>query len=162
VCQSVAGLGGVQAWRWRERAALVAPAAALSSLAQLSDERSWSWRREWLARAPRPVLRSLDGLDEERAHDLRERALERAPEAVSSLYGLDSPRAHALREAAATRWPVAVAKSLAGPLAHTSRGQALLCRLLGLHPAHVGLWKHAGAAALPTVLPAPLRQVSHA
>ncbi len=148
-CHSVSGLAGEKAWAWRRHARLAAPAAALASLYRLTDEQAWTWRREWLARAPRPVLRSLDGLDDERAHELRQHGLPVAPEAIGSLRGLDSQRARALREAAVARWPVAVAKSLAGPLAATPRGQALLRRLLARHPTHVGLWKHIGAAVLP-------------
>jgi dTMP kinase len=146
-CRSVTGLDDERSWAIRTFARAVTPIAALASLAGLSSDEAWRWREEALWLAPKTVLATLRGMDAPRAWALREAAAPRCKEAVDSIWGQDGPRAWRLRESCADLWPGAVVKSL-GALAATSRGEALVARLLRRHPDDLSLLKHAAKIEL--------------
>ncbi|PTL84182.1 dTMP kinase [Vitiosangium sp. GDMCC 1.1324] len=148
-CRAIRGVDDAQAWDWRERAFEAAPDAVLRTLQGLDSERAWEMRERHVARAPRAVLGTLDGLDVPRAWALRESFGVQCEEALDSFVGMEGATAWKLRTALADTWPAATVKNL-GPLATTSRGQALIERLLENHPQDFALLRQAARAASDT------------
>jgi dTMP kinase len=145
--KSVGGLGDDRAWTIREAARRQAPVAALASVAKLLDERSFALRSRMLSSAPKVVMETLRGVDDARAWELRRAVASDCKEALDSVHGVDTAEAWALRDEFLARWTSTVVKSL-GPLAETTRGRALVERVLGEQSASLSLLKHLTAIAL--------------
>jgi dTMP kinase len=147
IAQSVTGLGDERAWALRKRAFGAAPVPAIQSLAGLVDDaRAWKWRTRYLDRGAKVVMASLEGLEDPRAYSLRETVCLKVKESLDSMIGLDGPAAWRIRELTADVWPSTTVKSL-GLLARTARGRELVLKILGRHPGHPTLWKHAARLA---------------
>jgi dTMP kinase len=145
--RSVASLPDDKAWKWRDKARVAAPVAALASIGTLLDERSFRLRQEFVERAPKVVMETLRRVDDPRAWALRAAVVADCKEVIDSIHSMDTEQAWAMREAYQDVWPSTVAKSL-GPHADAARGKALLLRQLEKFPRNLSLLKHAASVAL--------------
>jgi dTMP kinase len=145
--RSVASLPDDKAWKWRDKARVAAPVAALASIGTLLDERSFRLREEFVERAPKVVMETLRRVDDPRAWALRNAVVADCKEVIDSIHSMDTERAWAMRDAYQDVWPSTVAKSL-GPHADAARGKALLLRQLEKYPRNLSLLKHAASVAL--------------
>jgi dTMP kinase len=145
--RSVASLPEDKAWKWRDKARVAAPVAALASIGALLDDRSFRLREEFVERAPKVVMETLRRSDDPRAWALRAAVVADCKEVIDSIHSMDTDEAWKMREEYQDVWPSTVAKSL-GPLADGARGKALLLRQLEMFPKNLSLLKHAAAVAL--------------